>query len=208
MLPRWATCCRTPVGGRSRPNSISGPISRSIDAVPHLGAGHRRSRQGARCSRAGQPAAGRRSGGVQGQTRSLGRSPDLLMRFLISAPDIEDPGKVPDAPALGNLLQDAGRGAFKAKLDLWADLGRRHNIPDLTDQLLSLVMLQVLDEKWKDHLYDLDQLRNAIQYRAWGQKDPLVEYKQEAYDMFVDLMHDIRSSFTERLIKFQVQITA
>ena len=49
-------------------------------------------------------------------------------------------------------------------------------------------MLTVLDEKWKDHLYDLDQLRNAIQYRAWGQKDPLVEYKKEAFEMFEDLM--------------------
>ena len=48
----------------------------------------------------------------------------------------------------------------------------------------------MLDEKWKDHLYDLDQLRNAIHYRSWGQKDPLVEYKQEAYTMFVDLMTD------------------
>jgi preprotein translocase subunit SecA len=68
-------------------------------------------------------------------------------------------------------------------------------------------MLQVLDDKWKDHLYDLDQLRNAIQYRAWGQKDPLVEYKQEAFDIFVDLMHDIRSSFMDRFFKFQVQLT-
>jgi preprotein translocase subunit SecA len=65
-------------------------------------------------------------------------------------------------------------------------------------------MLSVLDERWKDHLYDLDQLRNAIQYRAWGQKDPLVEYKREAFEMFEDLMHDIQSTFTERFFKTQV----
>ena len=59
---------------------------------------------------------------------------------------------------------------------------------DVDGQVLSQVMLSVLDEKWKDHLYDLDQLRNAIQYRAWGQKDPLVEYKKEAFEMFEDLM--------------------
>ena len=62
----------------------------------------------------------------------------------------------------------------------------------------------MLDERWKDHLYDLDQLRNAIQYRAWGQKDPLVEYKREAFEMFEDLMHDIQSTFTERFLKIQV----
>jgi preprotein translocase subunit SecA len=71
-------------------------------------------------------------------------------------------------------------------------------------QLLALVMLNVLDEKWKDHLYDLDQLRNAIHYRSWGQKDPLIEYKQEAYKMFVDLMNDIYNTFTERFLKVQL----
>jgi len=62
----------------------------------------------------------------------------------------------------------------------------------------------VLDEKWKDHLYDLDQLRHAIQYRAYGQRDPLVEYKREAYEMFEDLMRDIQSTFTDRFLKIQV----
>ena len=66
-------------------------------------------------------------------------------------------------------------------------------------------MLNVLDEKWKDHLYDLDQLRNAIHYRSWGQKDPLIEYKQEAYSMFVDLMSDIYHTFTERFLRAQIQ---
>ena len=65
-------------------------------------------------------------------------------------------------------------------------------------------MLHVLDEKWKDHLYDLDQLRNAIQYRAYGQRDPLVEYKKEAFEMFEDLLHDIQSTFAERYLKIQV----
>ena len=74
----------------------------------------------------------------------------------------------------------------------------------MDSQVLSQVMLTVLDERWKDHLYDLDQLRNAIQYRAWGQKDPLVEYKREAFEMFEDLMQDIQSTFTERFLKIQV----
>ena len=65
-------------------------------------------------------------------------------------------------------------------------------------------MLNVLDEKWKDHLYDLDQLRAAINFRAWGQKDPLIEYKQEAYSMFVDLMADVYHTFAERFLRVQV----
>jgi preprotein translocase subunit SecA len=76
---------------------------------------------------------------------------------------------------------------------------------DFAGQVLALVMLNVIDEKWKDHLYDLDQLRAAIHYRSWGQKDPLIEYKQEAYTMFVDLMSDIHNTFAERFLKVQLQ---
>ena len=47
-------------------------------------------------------------------------------------------------------------------------------------------------------------LRNAIHYRSWGQKDPLIEYKTEAYTMFVDLMHDVHHTFAERFLRVQV----
>jgi preprotein translocase subunit SecA len=47
-------------------------------------------------------------------------------------------------------------------------------------------------------------LRAAIGYRGWGQKDPLVEYKQEAYTMFVDLMHDIHNTFADHFLKVQL----
>src|SRR5437764_72891 len=73
-------------------------------------------------------------------------------------------------------------------------------------QALSHIMLTVIDEKWKDHLYDLDQLKAAIQYRAWGQKDPLIEYKQEGYEMFVGLMRDVHATFAERWLKLQIEI--
>ena len=97
-----------------------------------------------------------------------------------------------------------GEETFQRKIQYLGDFGKTIGIPDVDSQVLSQVMLSVLDERWKDHLYDLDQLRNAIQYRAWGQKDPLVEYKREAFEMFEDLMHDIQSTFTERFFKIQV----
>ena len=96
------------------------------------------------------------------------------------------------------------RRRFHRKVEYLREFGRKINIPDVDGQILSQVMLAVLDEKWKDHLYDLDQLRNAIQYRAYGQKDPLVEYKREAFEMFEDLMRDIQATFTERFLKIQV----
>src|SRR4029079_3250343 len=97
-----------------------------------------------------------------------------------------------------------GETAFQRKIEYLSEFGASIRVPGVDAQVLSQVMLTVLDERWKDHLYDLDQLRNAIQYRAWGQKDPLVEYKREAFEMFEDLMRDIQSTFTERFLKIQV----
>ncbi|HEY3112906.1 MAG TPA: preprotein translocase subunit SecA [Gemmatimonadaceae bacterium] len=120
---------------------------------------------------------------------------DLLMHYMLAVPGFED-GSLPTSEEEATQRAiEAGRKAFADKL---ASLG------EYSDQLLALVMLHVLDEKWKDHLYDLDQLRNAIGYRSWGQKDPLIEYKHEAYSMFVDLMEDIHNTFTERFLRAQI----
>jgi preprotein translocase subunit SecA len=122
---------------------------------------------------------------------------DLLMHYLLSVPEFEDEHDKPTSLETAQAAAiAAGKKAFNDKLSGLAEFG---------GQLLSLVMLNVLDEKWKDHLYDLDQLRNAIHYRSWGQKDPLIEYKQEAYSMFVDLMNDIYHTFTERFLRAQIQ---
>jgi preprotein translocase subunit SecA len=131
---------------------------------------------------------------------------EFLLKFLISVPEVTDAGKVRTRQDVVSTVQQAGRDAFRAKLDYFAEIETKLGAPNLSGQALSQVMLGVIDEKWKDHLYDLDQLRAAIQYRAWGQKDPLVEYKQEAYDMFVGLMQDLRRTFTERWLKLQVEV--
>jgi preprotein translocase subunit SecA len=121
---------------------------------------------------------------------------DLLMHYLLTVPSFEESGTRPasltEAGAHGVASGNSGFHAKFAALGEYAPL------------LLSRVMLNVLDEKWKDHLYDLDQLRNAIHYRSWGQKDPLLEYKSEAYTMFVDLMHDVHHTFAERFLRVQV----
>jgi preprotein translocase subunit SecA len=121
---------------------------------------------------------------------------DLLMHYMLVVPEFADVERAPgDKAGAVEAVLVAGRKAFAEKIASVAAVG---------DDFLRFVMLSVLDEKWKDHLHDLDQLRNAIGYRSWGQKDPLVEYKQEAYSMFVDLMADIYHTFTERFLKMQI----
>ncbi|MEO6878091.1 MAG: preprotein translocase subunit SecA, partial [Gemmatimonadaceae bacterium] len=129
---------------------------------------------------------------------------DLLIHYLLQVPEYANHDLRPvDEPTAARVAVNAATGAFWAKLES-LDAVRDEAGAPYGGRLLSLVMLNVLDEKWKDHLYDLDQLRNSIHYRSWGQSDPLIEYKQEAYKMFVDLMNDIYNTFTERFLKVQL----
>ena len=129
---------------------------------------------------------------------------DLLVHYLLQVPELEQEDLRPiDLPGAQRVAIEAAKKAFWAKLDS-LDVVRDETGSPYGGRLLSLVMLNVLDEKWKDHLYDLDQLRNSIHYRSWGQKDPLIEYKHEAYTMFVDLMNDIYNTFCERFLKVQL----
>ncbi len=128
----------------------------------------------------------------------------LTLQYLVTVDALTDAEATPDIDRMVEAGKAEGEESFRRKIDYLVEFGRTIGIPDVDSQVLSSVMLNVLDERWKDHLYDLDQLRNAIQYRAWGQKDPLVEYKREAFEMFEDLMRDIQSTFTERFLKIQV----
>jgi preprotein translocase subunit SecA len=102
-----------------------------------------------------------------------------------------------DSEAIEDLVVEAGRVGFKRKLESWAEHRER---------ILAWVMLGVIDEKWRDHLYDLDHLKASIGFRGWGQKDPLIEYKQEAYTMFVDLMADLRKSVSTLAFRAQLAV--
>jgi preprotein translocase subunit SecA len=128
----------------------------------------------------------------------------LTLQYLVTVDPVVDAAATPNIDKMAEAAKAEGEQTFQRKIKYLSDFGRTIGLPEVDNQVLSQVMLSVLDEKWKDHLYDLDQLRNAIQYRAWGQKDPLVEYKREAFEMFEDLMHDIQSTFTERFFKIQV----
>ena len=67
------------------------------------------------------------------------------------------------------------------------------------------VMLQVIDSRWKDHLLDMDYLQEGIHLRALGQRDPLVEYKGEGFELFQDMMASIKTSTVTTLMKNTVE---
>ncbi len=76
--------------------------------------------------------------------------------------------------------------------------------PDAMRELERLVTLRVIDDRWRDHLYELDQLKAGIGLRAYGQKDPLLEYKQESFQLFVELLDDIDQQIIETIFRAEV----
>ncbi len=74
---------------------------------------------------------------------------------------------------------------------------------DVFNELLKFVLLGTIDNKWRDHLYGLDALREGIRLRAYGQKDPLIEYKQESFKMYDELLVDIAKSASGLIFRAQ-----
>jgi preprotein translocase subunit SecA len=77
--------------------------------------------------------------------------------------------------------------------------------PDLMRYAEKTLLLQILDQSWKDHLLQLDHLKQGIGLRAYGQRDPLNEYKQEAFALFQDLLISLRETVTQYLAHIQVR---
>jgi preprotein translocase subunit SecA len=70
------------------------------------------------------------------------------------------------------------------------------------------IMLTAIDRLYQEHLYAMDALRQGVMLRAYGQRDPLVEYKQEAYGMFSDLMEDIKDQILSTMFRSATNVAA
>ncbi len=77
--------------------------------------------------------------------------------------------------------------------------------PGLMRQAERFFILSQIDNLWREHLQGMEALRESIGLRSYGQKDPLIEYKQEGYEMFLEMMIDIRRNVVYNLFKFQPQ---
>ena len=77
---------------------------------------------------------------------------------------------------------------------------------DLMRQLERSILLQVIDNRWREHLYDMDYLREGIHLRGFAQIDPLVAYKNEGFGMFEELMHSIWEEFSKLVFHAEIEI--
>ncbi len=68
------------------------------------------------------------------------------------------------------------------------------------------LLLQIIDQRWREHLYDMDYLREGIHLRGFAQIEPLVAYKNEAFELFRDLMNSIWGDFARMIFHVEVQV--
>ena len=107
-----------------------------------------------------------------------------------------------DAPAVHELvLQDA--------LDAYERKERELGVDDVAGEpilreLERMVLLSITDTKWREHLYEMDYLQEGIGLRAYGQRDPLVEYQREAYSMFEEMKQSIREEFVRYIYRVEL----
>ena len=87
-----------------------------------------------------------------------------------------------------NLIRDLNNFLLE-KYELYRGQKNRDRIQEAEKWL----MLETIDQAWKQHMLNLDHLKEGISLRSWGQKNPLIEYKREAFDMFKDMMQEIRA---------------
>ncbi len=78
--------------------------------------------------------------------------------------------------------------------------------PGLMRQAERFFILQQIDTLWREHLQQMDSLRESVGLRGYGQKDPLIEYKSEGYELFLDMMTNIRRNVVYSMFQFQPQI--
>ena len=68
------------------------------------------------------------------------------------------------------------------------------------------LLLQIIDQRWREHLYDMDYLREGIHLRGFAQIEPLVAYKNEAFTLFDDLMNSIWADFARMIYNVEVEV--
>ena len=124
----------------------------------------------------------------------------LFARDLFSAASVKN--MIADerirAVDLKKTLCEAAIGAYGDRQD--------ELTPEMLRRLEKLVMLNVIDSRWREHLLEMDYLKEGIGLRAYGQRDPLVEYKHESYSLFKDLISEIKVDTVKLLFNAKVVV--
>ncbi|MGA8118116.1 MAG: preprotein translocase subunit SecA [Actinocatenispora sp.] len=121
--------------------------------------------------------------------------------IALTVEDLEDEAggrEALDADFLGEQLRQDAHEAYQRRED---ELGA-----EVLRELERQVLLQVIDRKWREHLYEMDYLQEGVGLRAYAQRDPLVEYQREGFDMFQQMLDGIKEEAVGFLFNLEVQV--
>ena len=108
-----------------------------------------------------------------------------------------------------NSDEDIGQELIKEKIYTLIkennDSRKKGHEIDLVNKAERAVMLKILDDKWKDHINNLEQLRSTIGLRGYGQRDPLNEYKNEAFGLFEDLIYNLKTDVAKIFTRMRIR---
>lgn len=109
---------------------------------------------------------------------------------------------------IGSLLIEAFDAKFSAMLSEFTEIiGSASNAQGICNDILRSVIISHIDEEWKIHLVDMDLLRSEVGLRSVGQKDPLIEFKNESFLLFEGLIRDIRIAIVKHLFALELSLT-
>lgn len=120
-----------------------------------------------------------------------GLTESVLQNFaiVINAEELKQ-ANVTESEIIENLIRDSKQLYDKKENDFGLDIMR---------EATKYILLSTLDQVWKEHLHHLDHIRHGISLRAYGQKDPLNEYKREAFNMFELMLTNLKELFIQRI---------
>ncbi|CAM3812156.1 preprotein translocase subunit SecA [Smaragdicoccus niigatensis] len=121
---------------------------------------------------------------------------------LVGETAVGEAGELTRAELLEAVLEDAHKAYERreAEIDEKAGIGAMRNLE-------RQVLMAVLDRKWREHLYEMDYLKDGIGLRAVAQRDPVVEYQREGFDMFVAMLDGLKEESVGFLFNLQVEVT-
>jgi preprotein translocase subunit SecA len=124
-----------------------------------------------------------------------------LFPISVTVDELED-----DAGGKANLTSDAITDVVIEDAHVAYERREEELTPDIMREFERRVVLSVLDRKWREHLYEMDYLREGIGLRAMAQRDPLIEYQREGFDMFNAMMDGIKEESVGALFNLQVEV--
>ncbi|WP_166825725.1 preprotein translocase subunit SecA [Brevibacterium limosum] len=126
----------------------------------------------------------------------------------IYSPSITSEDLAEELGGLGNLTKNRLNQEIQSDLGVFYSQREEELGEEATRELERRVVLSVIDKRWREHLYEMDYLKNGIGLRAMAQKDPLVEYQREGFDMFKTMQDGIKEDVVRLTNTLQVQVTS